>query len=200
MEADTQTGLRDSILAKAKNLGASLAGIASIEALRHSPSHALYHELPHHDGHAALEWPAEARSVLIMALQHRPSEPELDWWGGIPGRTPGNHQLMKMAGSLKEWLGKELDISARPLPYQVEQGGILLKDAAALAGLGVVGDRSDGTITSWTVPDKYVFVGELPKTSVGKIDKKVLRSQYRGESSLGVMNGRAYAGRATHVI
>ncbi len=40
----------------------------------------------------------------------------------------------------------------------------------------------DGTITSWTVPDKYVFVEELPKTSVGKIDKKVLRSQYCGEN------------------
>ena len=40
----------------------------------------------------------------------------------------------------------------------------------------------DGTITSWAVPDKYVFVEELPKTSVGKIDKKVLRSQYSGEN------------------
>ncbi len=39
----------------------------------------------------------------------------------------------------------------------------------------------DGTITSWTAPDKYIFVQELPKTSVGKIDKKVLRSQYSGE-------------------
>ena len=38
----------------------------------------------------------------------------------------------------------------------------------------------DGTITSWAVPDKYVLVEELPKTSVGKIDKKVLRSQYNG--------------------
>ena len=200
MEADAQRDVRDSILAKAKNLGTSLAGIASIEALRHSPSHTLYPELPYHDGYAALEWPAEARSVLIMALQHRPSEPDLAWRGGTPGRTPGNHQLMKMAGSLKEWLCKELDISARPLPYQVEQGSILLKDATALAELGIVGGRSDETITSWTAPDKYAFVGELPKTSVGKTDKKALRSQYHGEWSLGVMNGRAYSGRATHVI
>lgn len=35
-----------------------------------------------------------------------------------------------------------------------------------------------GLITDWSVPDKYVFVEELPKTSVGKIDKKVLRSRY----------------------
>ncbi len=39
----------------------------------------------------------------------------------------------------------------------------------------------DGTITSWMPPDKYIFVQELPRTSVGKIDKKVLRSQYSGE-------------------
>lgn len=36
----------------------------------------------------------------------------------------------------------------------------------------------EGLITDWSVPDKYVFVEELPKTSVGKIDKKVLRSRY----------------------
>ncbi len=36
----------------------------------------------------------------------------------------------------------------------------------------------EGLITSWAVPEKYVFVDELPKTSVGKIDKKVLRSRF----------------------
>ena len=35
-----------------------------------------------------------------------------------------------------------------------------------------------GVITSWAVPDHYLFVEELPRTSVGKIDKKVLRSKY----------------------
>jgi fatty-acyl-CoA synthase len=36
---------------------------------------------------------------------------------------------------------------------------------------------ADGTIASWAVPDKVVFVQELPRTSVGKIDKKVLRGR-----------------------
>ena len=36
----------------------------------------------------------------------------------------------------------------------------------------------EGIITSWAVPDKFIFVDEIPKTSVGKIDKKVLRSRY----------------------
>ena len=38
---------------------------------------------------------------------------------------------------------------------------------------------AEGVIASWAVPDNYVFVDELPKTSVGKIDKKVLRSRHQ---------------------
>lgn len=38
---------------------------------------------------------------------------------------------------------------------------------------------ADGVITKWAVPDHYVFVEELPRTSVGKIDKKVLRNRYQ---------------------
>jgi len=37
---------------------------------------------------------------------------------------------------------------------------------------------TDGVIATWEVPDHYVVVKEIPKTSVGKIDKKVLRSRY----------------------
>ncbi|HDN79128.1 MAG: hypothetical protein DRI61_02955 [Chloroflexi bacterium] len=37
-----------------------------------------------------------------------------------------------------------------------------------------------GVITSWAVPDSYAFVDEIPKTSVGKLDKKVLRARYGG--------------------
>jgi fatty-acyl-CoA synthase len=37
---------------------------------------------------------------------------------------------------------------------------------------------AEGVIASWAVPENYVFVDELPKTSVGKIDKKVLRSRH----------------------
>jgi len=38
----------------------------------------------------------------------------------------------------------------------------------------------EGAITKWSVPESYVFVDEIPKTSVGKIDKKVLRMRYGG--------------------
>lgn len=36
-----------------------------------------------------------------------------------------------------------------------------------------------GKIPKWWIPDKFVFVNELPKTSVGKVDKKVLREQFK---------------------
>ncbi|MFQ5921366.1 MAG: long-chain-fatty-acid--CoA ligase [Anaerolineales bacterium] len=37
---------------------------------------------------------------------------------------------------------------------------------------------SEGQITKWAVPERFVFVDQLPKTSVGKIDKKELRRRY----------------------
>ena len=31
----------------------------------------------------------------------------------------------------------------------------------------------------WQLPDEILFVEEIPKTSVGKFDKKVIREQYK---------------------
>ena len=122
-----------SIAAKAKELGASLAGIASVTALRDAPSHVDC-------GQTA--WPAEAKSVLALALVHDPSEPHLDWWGSWPGATPGNQMLIETAERLRDWLDAEQNITAHPLPYQPTDGGVFLKDAAALAGLGIIGKNN----------------------------------------------------------
>ncbi|MEM2802070.1 MAG: fatty acid--CoA ligase, partial [Archaeoglobaceae archaeon] len=35
-------------------------------------------------------------------------------------------------------------------------------------------------IPKWWLPDKIIFVSEIPKTGVGKYDKKVVRDVYRG--------------------
>lgn len=35
-----------------------------------------------------------------------------------------------------------------------------------------------GRVADWWIPDDVVFIPEVPKTSVGKFDKKVLRTQY----------------------
>ena len=32
-----------------------------------------------------------------------------------------------------------------------------------------------GEISKWAVPDEIIFVARLPKTSVGKLDKKLVR-------------------------
>jgi fatty-acyl-CoA synthase len=39
----------------------------------------------------------------------------------------------------------------------------------------------EGLIASWAMPDDFVFVDALPRTSVGKIDKRVLRARYANE-------------------
>jgi fatty-acyl-CoA synthase len=36
-----------------------------------------------------------------------------------------------------------------------------------------------GKIPKWWIPDKFIFVNEFPRTSVGKVDKKVLRDQLK---------------------
>jgi len=35
-----------------------------------------------------------------------------------------------------------------------------------------------GRINKWAIPEKMSFVTEIPKTSVGKLNKKVIRQQY----------------------
>ncbi|MGD2090808.1 MAG: hypothetical protein PVH61_31840 [Candidatus Aminicenantes bacterium] len=117
------------IIEKARSLGASLAGIASTASLENSPSYQVY---------GKTSWPAAAKSVLVLALVHEKTEPELDWWG-VPGGTRGNQILKKISIALKKSLKHEFNINARTLPYQLADGGIFLKDAAALAGLGIIG-------------------------------------------------------------
>ena len=36
---------------------------------------------------------------------------------------------------------------------------------------------------SWWMPDDVVFIDEIPKTSVGKFDKKILRERYQNHQS-----------------
>jgi len=37
-------------------------------------------------------------------------------------------------------------------------------------------------VTKWWLPDKVIFVSEIPHTSVGKFDKKLLRINYETSS------------------
>jgi len=128
------------IVEKAIELGASLAGFASIDDLKASPSYAAYDSRPFYEEYKGVKWRAEHKSVLVWALAHPASDPVLDWWSmKVPGFTPGNGVMRLQSRKLRIWLGEELGINALSLPYQIEYGGAFLKDSAHLAGLGVIG-------------------------------------------------------------
>jgi len=145
--------IEKTIVEKAKELGASLAGIARIEDLKASPSYEVYSKKPFYEEYdrsspdyhelKGVEWREEHKSVLVWALVHPASEPALDWWSmKVKGFTPGNGVMRMQSRKLRVWLGEELGINALSLPYQIEYGGAFLKDSAHLAGLGVIGKNN----------------------------------------------------------
>ena len=131
------------ILGKLAELGASSAGFASIEDLKNAPSYEAYDKSPFYEEYKGVTWLEEHKTVLVWTLSHPQSEPELDWWNlEIPGFTPGNGALRAQSKNLRIWMEEELAIKALSLPYQIEYGGAFLKDAAVLAGLGVIGKNN----------------------------------------------------------
>jgi fatty-acyl-CoA synthase len=42
-------------------------------------------------------------------------------------------------------------------------------------------ERLTKRFAKWQIPDEIKFVDEIPKTSVGKFDKKVIKEEYKGE-------------------
>jgi len=129
--------------------GATLAGIASFKEIKSSPSHTIYKKLEAYSGVGTVDappgvrlfnWPESAESVLVIALSHPQNRPELDWWDGRG--TPGNRMLIQILERTRPRIEKELDVRTHKLHYYVERGGIFLKDAAVLAGLGCIGKNN----------------------------------------------------------
>ncbi len=119
------------IRAEALGLGASLVGMASVDALQKTDSNVF-------TGQQA-EWHERNVSVIVIALEHPRTNPELDWWKeGCPGGTEGNQALISIIDRLCEWFAAE-QIETKPLPYQALDGGIFLKHAAVMSGLGCMG-------------------------------------------------------------
>jgi len=152
MLIDTKKGLTNLIIEKAKEFGACAAGIADVEALKQSPSHLIYpqiggyksflnNEVPRDSGEVL--WPPNAKSAIVVAVEHPEDKPELDWWQkGLKGGTPGNQVLITIISRLIDWLRKDTVCEAKGLPYYIVQGGIFLKDAAVMAGLGCIGKNN----------------------------------------------------------
>jgi fatty-acyl-CoA synthase len=64
----------------------------------------------------------------------------------------------------------------RPLAVVVAKEGHAVSEADVKKLLQ--GYAEQGTISKYGVPDRIVLASSLPKTSVGKLDKKILREQY----------------------
>jgi fatty-acyl-CoA synthase len=68
--------------------------------------------------------------------------------------------------------------SERPLACVVRKPGSDV-DAAVLAAF--LGEY----VAKWQIPERWSFIDEVPKTSVGKFDKKVLRARHeKGDLSI----------------
>jgi epoxyqueuosine reductase len=124
--------LGDLIVDKAVSLGASLAGLVSGESVRNAPSYQASKDVYLSE---------DIQSFIVMALEHGEKDLYLDWWDGNLG-TEGNRQLIRISRRLKKWLKKTYGITAYDSPYFIQKGGVFLKDAAVLAGLGVIGKNN----------------------------------------------------------
>ena len=151
MNPVSSSELTQKIVEKAKSLGATIAGVASVESLIDSPSHQIYPKIGMNlkvhwqdvkDDVTPNEvaWPADAVSVVVIGVEHNADKPELDWWDGKG--TPGNRILIRINKELSEWIENTFSVKTYKLPYFVEKGGIFLKDAAVMAGLGCIGKNN----------------------------------------------------------
>jgi len=136
-----KASLTAEIISQAESYDGIRAGIIGLEDVLRGPSYEATSEVPAEklplDDVQAVDRPKTARTVLILGLHHPEKDPRLDWWE--QGDSWGNRNLREISESLKHWLRKEHRITALPLPYHLEKGGIFLKDAAVLSGMGVIG-------------------------------------------------------------
>ena len=76
------------IIDQAKKMGASVAGIANVYALKKSPSHFVFGKLERYKGvgtkatgkvkRGEIYWPEFARSAVVIGIEHPADKPELD--------------------------------------------------------------------------------------------------------------------------
>lgn len=148
-----ETDISSRIIERAIKMGASVAGIANVHALKRSPSHCVFGKLERYKGVGTevsgkvkageVYWPEFAESAVVIGVEHPVNKPELDWWQeGLQGGTDGNGLLIDINSRLSDWLEEKLGFKSLRLPYHVENGGIFLKDAGVMAGLGCIGKNN----------------------------------------------------------
>lgn len=143
--------IRKRIIEIAMENGATLAGIANMEALKVSASHLIYKKMGDYAGIGTVKdgalpdnqifiWPESVKSVLVIGLSHPEDKPELDWWDGRG--TPGNRIMIEIINRTSQQIDNSLKGNTCKLHYYVEKGGVFLKDAAVLAGFGCIGENN----------------------------------------------------------
>ena len=121
MKPEISKEITSHIVEKAKEFGASLAGVANVEEVKNSPSHLIYGKLDEYKTVGNIRrgetnswkvvWPENAKSIIVIAVMHPKEEPELDWWrDGYTGGTHGNQILMSINSKLSKWLEAEKGI------------------------------------------------------------------------------------------
>ncbi|MCG6892068.1 MAG: hypothetical protein LJE65_00540 [Desulfobacteraceae bacterium] len=134
--------LAKELIAEAEKREGIHAGIAAVEDVLGGPSYEAAATGTWRSDHSegAVSWIPDGRCLLVLAMHHPKDEPVLDWFDR--GNTEGNRRMAKISEALGSWLYTTHGVRAQPLPYHVERGGVFLKDAAVLAGLGVVGKNN----------------------------------------------------------
>jgi len=81
----------------------------------------------------------------------------------------------------------EAAVIAKPDPRWAERPlcCVVLREGSSATAQDLV-EHLQGRVAKWWTPDEFAFVAEVPKTSVGKFDKKVLR----GRLEEGTLEGR----------
>ena len=69
----------------------------------------------------------------------------------------------------------------RPLVCVVPRPGTNVEPAALL-------DFLHGRVARWWLPERWAIVDEIPKTSVGQFDKKVLRARRAVDKAAGLLS------------
>ncbi|HEX4961018.1 MAG TPA: long-chain fatty acid--CoA ligase [Thermoanaerobaculia bacterium] len=171
-------------------------------------------ELPW-DGQAVGE--IEVRGPWVTASYHRNPAPERfhDGWlrtGDVGSVDP--HGFIQISDRAKdviksggEWISSvEVENKIMGHPHVIEAAVIGVPDptwderplACVVLKDGAPRDAAalraflDGTVSPWWLPERWTFVPEIPRTSVGKFDKKVLRTRYaNGELEIVTLEGSA---------
>ena len=66
-----------------------------------------------------------------------------------------------------------------------------MREGVTVTGEELV-EHLTGRVAKWGLPDEFAFIAEIPKTSVGKFDKKVLRASLEA----GTLGGRVTVAKA----